>query len=124
AIRARALLAAGGIAAAEAEIRRARGLIGPVIPPEVRFTVAVAEGRIRAAAGDVMGAVESLEATAAQAREAGPKAYELEALLALGEAEMRAGRTEAGRARLRDVETEARARGLGLLARQAAARVG
>ena len=114
--------AAGDVAAARAEVRRARGLAGPVIPPEVRFVLAVAEGRVRAAVGDAAGASKSLEATAAEARAAGLKAYELEARLALAEVEMRSGRAEAGRARLREVASEARSKGLELLARQAAAR--
>jgi hypothetical protein len=37
---------------------------------------------------------------------------------------MGAGRAEAGRARLREVQSEARAKGLGLLARQAASAQG
>jgi predicted negative regulator of RcsB-dependent stress response len=124
AFHARALLAVGEVAAAQSEMRRARGLASPVIPPEVRFALAVAEGRVRAAAGDTAGATKSLEATAAEARAAGLKGYELEARLALAEVEMGSGRAEAGRARLRDIVSEARAKGLELLARQAAARAG
>jgi eukaryotic-like serine/threonine-protein kinase len=121
AFRARAFIATGNVAAAQAEVRRARALAGPVIPPEVRFVLAVAEGRVRASAGDAAGAAKSLEATAAEARAAGLKGYELEARLALAEVEMRSGRADAGRARLREVESEAKSRGLALLARQAAA---
>jgi len=112
ALRARALLGVGDVAAAQEEMRKARGLVGAVIPPEVRFALAVAEGRGRAAAGDAAGAARSLEAAAAQARAAGLKAYELEARLALAEVEMRSGRAETGRARLREVASEARATGL------------
>ena len=89
-------------------------------PPEVRYALAVAQGRVRAAAGDGAGALRDLEATASQARASGLKAYELEARLALGEVEMRLRRVAAGRARLREVESEAKSRGLHLLARQAA----
>jgi Tfp pilus assembly protein PilF/TolB-like protein len=124
ALHARALLAVGDVAAAQAEMRRARGRAGPVIPPEVRFAVAVAEGRVRAAAGDTAGAIRSLEATAAAARAAGLKGYELDARLARAEVDMGAGRGEAARARLREVAAEAKANGLELLARQAAARAG
>lgn len=59
-------------------------------------------------------------AAGAEARAAGLKAYELEAWLALAEVEMRAGRAEAARARLREVASEARSKGLELLVRQAA----
>jgi tetratricopeptide (TPR) repeat protein len=118
---ARALVATGNVSAARAEVRRARALTGAVIPPEIRFVVAVTDGRVQAAAGDAAGASKSLEATAAAARSAGLKAYELEARLALAEVELRSGRADAGRARLREVESEATTRGLALLARQAAA---
>ncbi len=122
AIRARAFLATGDVAAAETEVRRARSPAGRVTSPAVRDTLAIADGQVRAAAHDVIGAKRILEATAAEARASGFEEYELTARMALGEAEMRAGRPETARARLREVEAEARARGLALLARQAAAR--
>ena len=122
AIRARAFLAAGDVGAAAAEVPRARAPAGRVVSPAVRFALAVADGQVRAAAGDAMGAMKILEATAAEARASGFYEYALTARLALGEAEMRFGRAETGRAGLREVEAEARAKGLDLLARQAAAR--
>jgi tetratricopeptide (TPR) repeat protein/tRNA A-37 threonylcarbamoyl transferase component Bud32 len=121
ALRARVLLEVGDVAAAQAEVGKARGLTAGVVPPEVRFPLALAEGRVRAAAGDAVGAVKSLESTAEEARAGGLKPYELEARLAAAEVELRSGRAEAGRARLRAVESEARARGLALLTRKAAA---
>jgi hypothetical protein len=120
AVRARALLALGNVPGAEAEVRQARARSGQVIAPEVRYMVALAEGRVRDAVGDREGAARSLKATADEARGAGLKTYELEARLALGELAVRAGRAESGRALLRAVESEATSRGLGLLARQAA----
>jgi len=76
---------------------------------------------VRAAGGDVAGASKALEATIGEARKGGLQGYELEARLALGEVEMRSGRADAGWPRLQAVESEARAKGLELLARQAAA---
>src|SRR6185436_6961960 len=81
ALHARALVAVGDVAAAQAEVRKARALVRAVSPPEVRFPVAVAEGRVRAATGDSAGAARSLEATAREARAAGLTAYELQARL-------------------------------------------
>jgi hypothetical protein len=76
---------------------------------------------VQAAAGDVAGAAKALEALAATAARAGLTLYDLEARLLLGEIELRSGRADAGRARLRAVETEAAAHGLSLLARRARA---
>ena len=121
AIRARAFLGTGDVAAAETELRRARSPAGRVTSPAVRYTLAIADGQVRAAAHDVMGATKILEATVAEARATGFEEYELTARMALGEAEMRAGRSETAGARLREVEAEARAKGLGLLALEAAA---
>src|SRR5262249_37639553 len=39
---ARGLLAAGDVRAAQAELRSARGMVGRVVPPELRFDLAVA----------------------------------------------------------------------------------
>ena len=120
ALRARALLEVGDVAAAQAEVKKARAAVAGVVPPEVRFPLAIAEGRVRAAAGDAAGAVKGLEATAAQARGLGLAPHELQARLALAEVEIAAGREQAGRAGRREVEEAARAKGLALLARQAA----
>jgi len=123
AIRARAFLATGDVAAAETEVRRAQSPAARVTSPAVRYTLAIADGQVRAAAHDSVGARNILEATAAEARAVGFEEYELTARMALGEAEMRDGRPETAWARWREVEAEARTRGLTLLARQAAAHV-
>jgi tetratricopeptide (TPR) repeat protein len=120
ALRARALLDVGDVAAAQAEVTQARAVVGGVVPPEVRFPLAIAEARVRAAAGDAKGAAKSLEAAAAQARGLGLAPYDLMARLALADVEIGSGGEQAGRARRREVESEARAKGLALLARQAA----
>jgi hypothetical protein len=71
---------------------------------------------VQAAAGDVPGAMRSLEGLIATTAQAKLKLYELEARRMLGELEVRAGGAAAGRARLQAVDAEATARGLGLLA--------
>ena len=119
ALRARALLGVGDVPAAQAEVNAARARLHGVVPPEVRYAVAVAEGRVRAAAGDLAGAARSLEATASDARAAGLKGYELEARLAGAEVALKSGRIEPGRVQLREIDSEATAAGLARLARQA-----
>ena len=120
-LRAWALVAVGDVPAAQAELGRSPRLVAGVIPPEVRYDYELAEIRVQAAGGDAARAAKSLEALAATAGQAGLKLYDLQARLLLGELELRSGRAVAGRARLRAVETEATARGLGLLARRARA---
>ena len=120
ALRARALLDMGEVAAARAEVKTARAVVGRVVPPEVRFPLGIIEAKVRAAAGDASGAAKSLEAAAAQARGLGLVPYDLQAKLALAEVEIGSGRQQSGQARRREVESAARAKGLALLARQAA----
>ncbi len=62
----------------------------------------------------------ALAATREEARRAGLVVLQLEADLALGKLEFEQGAVVSARARLKSVEESARARGLGLLARQAA----
>lgn len=117
-LRARALLAVGDVPAAQAELRKAPPFKASVIPPEVRYDYALSEIKVQAA-GDIAGAMRSLETLIAATSKAGLKLYALEAGSMLGELEIRSGRADAGRARLRAVETEATAEGLSLLARHA-----
>ena len=56
----------------------------------------------------------------AEVTELGLIEYALLARLAMGEAELRAGKTSAGRALLEELEQESRARGFVLIARKAA----
>jgi hypothetical protein len=118
-LRARALVAVGNVPAAQAELRKAPPLPGGVVPPEVRYDYVLSEIQVQAAAGDAPGAMRSLEGLIATATQAKLKLYELEARRMLGELEVRAGRADAGRARLQAVDAEATALGLGLLASKA-----
>jgi tetratricopeptide (TPR) repeat protein len=120
-LRARVLLESGQAAPAAAELEKARALLGKVQPPELGYPLEITAARVRDALGDPTSAARSLESILADARKGGFFEYELDARRRVGEIEIRSGRAEAGRTRLRAVESEARARGFELLARQAAA---
>jgi tetratricopeptide (TPR) repeat protein len=120
-LRARVLVELGRAPQALAELREARALVGKVRPPELGYPLEITHARAQSLAGDTGPAASNLESIVADARKGGFFEYELDARLRLGEIEIRTGRAEAGRGRLRAVESEARARGFGLLARQAAA---
>jgi tetratricopeptide (TPR) repeat protein/TolB-like protein len=124
ALRALVLLERGDARGAREEMRRAWSTAGAVAPPELRYVLLVVDARARAAAGDVRGATRALESTAAEARKAGLVGFELDARLALGEVELASGQAEAGRARLAQVESDARARGFGTVANEAARKRG
>ena len=90
----------------------------------LRLTVAIASTRVRAATQApvvIADASKSLEAVRLEAAKYGFATLGLEARLAQGEIEVRAGSMTAGRARLSALEREARAQGFGLIARKAAA---
>ncbi len=62
---------------------------------------------------------KNLQITLAESTKLGFVPYQFEARLALGEMEMRFGKTPAGRARLRALEKDATAKGFFLIARKA-----
>ena len=66
-------------------------------------------------------AIQALETVLAEAEKIGYAPGRFEARLALGEIEMKSGKTAAGRARLEQLEKDATAKGFLLIARKAAA---
>jgi hypothetical protein len=88
---------------------------------EVRLSVAIVAARVRAAMGKPAEAMKSLANVLAEATKLGLVGLQFESRLALGETEMKSGKTAAGRARLETLQKEAEARGFGLIARKAAA---
>jgi hypothetical protein len=74
---------------------------------------------VRGASGEIVEAIASLEAVSAEAARLHLADEELSTRLALGELEMKSGRTAAGRARLARLEKDAGAKGYTLIARQA-----
>lgn len=71
--------------------------------------------------GEKSKALRSLEKAISEARKYGFANYQLEARLAIGEIELKAGQKAAGRIHLQALERDARAKGFGLIARKAAA---
>ena len=88
-------------------------------PP--RFDAAVASGRVQAAAGDPAGALRMLETVRAESVKYGYVPYDFEVRLAMGEIEMKAGKTSSGRARLAQLEKDARQKGYLRIAEKAKA---
>jgi ATP/maltotriose-dependent transcriptional regulator MalT len=87
--------------------------------PGVRYGQAIVKARVDGASGQTVEAMKILEATIAEATNAGRLGDALEARLALGEVEMKNGKEAEGRARLEDLEKEARAKGFGRIMREA-----
>jgi serine/threonine protein kinase/tetratricopeptide (TPR) repeat protein/TolB-like protein len=115
----RLLLAAGKAADAQKEISNA----GPVVSKSQnrvsKFKMSIITARVQAAIGNQTAATKSLEATLIEASQCGFVPYQYEARLALGELEMKSGKTTAGRARLAALEKDATAKGFLLIARKA-----
>jgi tetratricopeptide (TPR) repeat protein len=121
AVVARARLAQKNIAGAREAADRATALTATLQNRYVRLATSVDVARAHAAAGRVAEAVKILEATLMEASDRGLVETQLAAGVALGEIEIRAGRSAAGRSRLAAVEKQAASRGFTLIARRAAA---
>ena len=121
---ARALLEQGKTAEARQEINVASGLMKESQQAATRLELSTVAARVRAATGsaaDLGAAIRSLESIAADAGRRGFVGCQLQARLALGQAELRAGKDKAGQALLQTVEKDAQSHGFGTIARQAAA---
>lgn len=116
----RVLLARNRSREARAAVDRASTLAADGQNRLLRLEVAITEARVRAAEGPQSEAVKVLESLIDEAKEIGAVGVGLEARLALGEIEIASGKSEQGRARLREVQKDAEARGFGLIARKAA----
>jgi eukaryotic-like serine/threonine-protein kinase len=120
-----ALLAEGKTAAAKQSIQQARTLAAKSQSPAIQWAVALAGARIEPSsqgalnAGAAALARQELTAVIAKSRELGYRLVELDARLALAELEMKAGQTTEGRAQLKSIEKDARARGYNLAANKA-----
>jgi eukaryotic-like serine/threonine-protein kinase len=123
---ARAMLAQGKSAAASDAIGHARSLAGKSQNPEVRWRTAIAaarlyvDGKDSARTAASLAAQKALTAIVAKSRELGYRGVELDARLTLAEIEMKEGQTATGRAHLAAIESDAKANGYHLVARQAA----
>jgi len=84
-----------------------------------RFAAAIAGALVNAADGRMPEAVRTLENVRGDASRHGYAGFEFESRLNLGELELRSGKANAGRARLQQLQTDARNKGFLLIARKA-----
>lgn len=124
AARARALAAMGKAAEARSAILRSKSLTNRSQDMLVRLQVRLAEAGVRAAAGDHGVSLQLLQSVIDEASRAGLVSIELNATLAMGEAEIAAGARASGRSRLDKLEKDARQSGFLLIARRAAGKKG
>jgi TolB-like protein len=117
---ARSLLAQNKVSEAQQAIAKARELAQRSQDVHIQMDVAINEGRVQAAAGKTDQSISSLSAVLSRAIRLGCVSCALQARLALGEAELKAGRTAAGRNTLNALQKEAATRGFLLIAREAA----
>jgi tetratricopeptide (TPR) repeat protein len=116
----RCLLAQGKLADAQASSERVATLARTIQTRAVALSAAIVVAEVDGAAGRASAATRSLERTIAETRKLGFGGQELEARLVLGEIEVKHGRAPAGRARLAELEKEAREKQFMLIARRAA----
>jgi hypothetical protein len=115
---ARNLLGAGKLDEARAEATKAVTLAQQQSGKTPRFEAVLADARVKAKGGLAPEARKELEAVLGETRKYGYLSYELQTRLALCEVELGAGDATA-RTRLSALETEAKGRGLLLVANQA-----
>ena len=104
---------------ARREIEQASGLAAKSAFVGVRLSYAIEAARVKAATGKVAEGLKGAEAALAEAERLGYREFVLEAGLAVGEMEMKAGRGAEGRRRLGAVEKSAREAGFLGVARRA-----
>jgi eukaryotic-like serine/threonine-protein kinase len=115
------MLAEGKLTEAKKEIDRAAGMVSKTLSQGAQIKFGIAAARVRAASGLLSEAIKSLEPAIGSAKLHAFFGYELDARLALGEIELKSGRTAVGRAHLFQLEKEAKAKGFNLIARKAGA---
>jgi serine/threonine protein kinase len=121
---ARALLAMGASdknVAAQKEVNTAIPLVRNVEDPRPRLELIVAAARAAAALGGGASAAKTLEGTLTEAQKYGFVPIKFEIRLALGEIEMKSGKSDAGKARLSALQNEASGKGFFLIAQKAQA---
>jgi tetratricopeptide (TPR) repeat protein len=109
----------GRIEEAHAQIAEAAGLARDIDNLRIRLRVGLGVARVRLASKQYRDAERQLNEVLTEATRARLFDLQLDSRLALGECELQSGRNEVGRARLRRLEEEARAKGFGLVASRA-----
>jgi uncharacterized protein HemY len=118
---ARSLLQQGKISEANASIESALKLAANSHHALVRLSLEIDRSRVLAAAGDLATAERTARQALEEARKLGLLRLQLEAGVALGEAETKGKNPEAGRARLSNLAKTASNRGFNLIAQKATA---
>jgi ATP/maltotriose-dependent transcriptional regulator MalT len=116
---ARIFLAQGKTRDGRREIEQANGLAVKSAFVGVRLSYAIVSARVKAASGMVAEGLRIAEGALAEAERLGNRAFVLEAGLAIGEMEIKLGRTEEGRKRVKAVEESGRETGFLGVARRA-----
>jgi len=126
-VEARSLLVQGKLSEAEAAIGRATALSRHTANLPLGFDISITTARVSVAGKkppNVLSAEKAeknLELSLALARKCGYLEYEYKIGLAIGEVELKSGKTREGRSRLEALADAAKARGFGLVAHQATA---
>ncbi|HWT81503.1 MAG TPA: hypothetical protein VN648_22135, partial [Candidatus Methylomirabilis sp.] len=123
---ARALVEGGKLSEARKEIDQAALLAGKAQNRAARLEFSIVAAQVRSASGkasDVVEAEKSLQTVLVEAERNGFLGYQLEARLALATIQFKAGRAPGSKV-LAALQTEAEAKGFGLIARKAAATAG
>ncbi len=117
---ARNLLGEGHVAEAEPAAERAVALASLTDSRVSHFEAILASSLTKVQSGKAFDALRDLQTMLAASRKMGFRSYEYQALLVIGEIELHSGTPTKGRARLAQLERNARARGFGLIALKAA----
>ena len=117
-----ALLDSSNVAGARSEIEHASSLAAQANDRSLKLTIAIAKARIDAASGKTDDALKALASAQKEAQTARLVAIDFEARLAMGEIEMKAGKSASGRATLQTLARESKAKGFMLIAAKASDR--
>ncbi len=117
----RSLVAQGSMPAARQAAEHAMSSASKVAQYTSHMDALMALAGVNAASGNSIEARKELNDVLARASKSGYEGYRLEAQLALSELELKSSRNGQGRQQLSALEREARAKGLNLIARKAAA---
>jgi eukaryotic-like serine/threonine-protein kinase len=109
------------LAGAHAEITAVKNLAEKITDKQTKLRVQFVEARVAMDLGKNEEAVATLEKAEKEARGAGWVALAMEAKLGLGRAEIREGKVARGKMLLAELSKEAKAKGFGLISREAAA---
>jgi tetratricopeptide (TPR) repeat protein len=121
ALLAEALLASGDMTGARVQLETSRKLAESAKDRGLTAQVALVQAKIDSQSGDADNAIRSLQKLEKEARKNGELADALEACVALGQAQLKAGRTVEGRKTLASAAQEAKSKGLGLIEKRALA---